>query len=218
MRALLQGISCQGLGAERLLEKLKAAGVQLYDVRRQDAKTLCFYYESRDQERVSGLLQSLGFACAPLPVRGYARRLAQWPRLVPGAIALLTALCCLAFSLQFVWRIDISGAGAYAGEVRQYLHAQGLRPGRLKSAIQTSQICDDLLYRLPRIAWVRARIQGVTLRIEITQGVPMPSGISQTAAGNIVAVCDGVIAHIDVYAGEAAVSAGDTVREGDVLI
>ena len=42
MRALLQGISCQGLGAERLLEKLKAAGVQLYDVRRQDAKTLCF--------------------------------------------------------------------------------------------------------------------------------------------------------------------------------
>ena len=26
MRALLQGISCQGLGAERLLEKLKAAG------------------------------------------------------------------------------------------------------------------------------------------------------------------------------------------------
>ena len=112
MRALLQGISCQGLGAERLLEKLKAAGVQLYDVRRQDAKTLCFYYESRDQERVSGLLQSLGFACAPLPVRGYARRLAQWPRLVPGAIALLTALCCLAFSLQFVWRIEISGAGA----------------------------------------------------------------------------------------------------------
>ena len=66
MRALLQGISCQGLGAERLLEKLKAAGVQLYDVRRQDAKTLCFYYESRDQERVSGLLQSLGFACARL--------------------------------------------------------------------------------------------------------------------------------------------------------
>ena len=218
MRALLQGISCQGLGAERLLEKLKAAGVRLYDVRRQDAKTLCFYYESRDQERVSGLLQSLGFACTPLPVRGYARRLAQWPRLVPGAIALLTALCCLAFLLQFFWRIDISGAGAYAGEVRQYLHAQGLRPGRLKSAVQTSQICDDLLYRLPRIAWVRARIQGVTLRIEITQGVPMPSGISQTAAGNIVAVCDGVIAHIDVYAGEAAVSAGDTVRAGDVLI
>ena len=167
---------------------------------------------------MSGLLQSLGFACTPLPARGYARRLAQWPRLVPGAIALLTALCCLAFSLQFVWRIDISGAGAYAGEVRQYLHAHGLRPGRLKSAVQTSQICDDLLYRLPRIAWVRARIQGVTLRIEITQGVPMPSGISQTAAGNIVAVCDGVIAHIDVYAGEAAVSAGDTVRAGDVLI
>ena len=27
MRALLQGISCQGLGAERLLEKLKAAKV-----------------------------------------------------------------------------------------------------------------------------------------------------------------------------------------------
>ena len=97
MRALLQGISCQGLGAERLLEKLKAAGVQLYDVRRQDAKTLCFYYESRDQERVSGLLQSLGFASTPLPARGYARRIAQWPRLVPGAIALLTALCCLAF-------------------------------------------------------------------------------------------------------------------------
>lgn len=65
MRALLQGISCQGLGAERLLEKLKAAGVQLYDVRRQDAKTLCFYYESRDQERVSGFCKAWALPARP---------------------------------------------------------------------------------------------------------------------------------------------------------
>ena len=36
MRALLQGISCQGLGAERLLEKLKAAGVQPGQTDRQN--------------------------------------------------------------------------------------------------------------------------------------------------------------------------------------
>ena len=126
MRALLYGVSCRGLGAERLLERLRSAGIQLYDVRRGDAKTLSFYYESGDHERINELLKSLGFACAPLPVRGYARCLTQWPRLLPAVLALLTALCCLAFSLQFFWRIDISGAGAYAGEVRQYLHAQGL--------------------------------------------------------------------------------------------
>lgn len=218
MKAILYGVSCRGLGAERLLEKLKAANVPLYDVQRPDAKTLLFYYQSRDHAQVTELLQSLGFAFSPLPARGYARRLSHWPRLLPGAVALLTALCCLGFSLQFIWEIDISGAGAYAGEVRQYLRAQQLHPGRLKSAVQTGQICDDLLYRLPKIAWVRARIQGVTLRLEMTQGVPMPEGISQTAAGNIVAACDGVIAHMDVYAGEAAVAAGDTVRTGDVLI
>ena len=43
MRALLYGVSCRGLGAERLLERLRSAGIQLYDVRRGDAKTLSFY-------------------------------------------------------------------------------------------------------------------------------------------------------------------------------
>ena len=66
MRALLYGVSCRGLGAERLLERLRSAGIQLYDVRRGDAKTLSFYYESGDHERINELLKSLGFACAAM--------------------------------------------------------------------------------------------------------------------------------------------------------
>ena len=124
----------------------------------------------------------------------------------------------LLLSLQFVWHIEIDGAGIYQGEVRALLREQNIHPGVLRASIDTQALCDALLYRLPHIAWARAQVRGVTLQIDITQGIPTPKIESSGAVGNIIAAQDGVIVHIDVYSGTAAVKAGDTIRAGDVLI
>ena len=127
--------------------------------------------------------------------------------------------CIITFVLlQFIWRIEISGAGVYKGEINRWLAEQEIMPGVLRRSVPLKTLCDDLLFRLPRIAWVRAEVQGVTLKINVTEGVPMPDLISPERSGDIIAACDGVIRSIEVYSGTACVSPGDTVLSGQVLI
>lgn len=218
MNALLYGFRCHGLGVEQLLSRLDSAGIRLFDVQREGVRTLVFYCSARQKQQAEALLQSLGFSYTPLSPRGCLKGLIHWQRIFPSLLATTTALILLACSLQFIWRIDISGAGAYAGEIRQYLRQQGIGIGRSKSTIETHQIADDLLDRFPKVTWVRASMAGVTLKIAVTQGVYALTDSADAAAGDIVADRDGVIAHIDVFAGQAAVQAGDTVQAGDVLI
>lgn len=218
MNAVMYGFRCHGLGTEQLLSRLDNAGIRLFDVQRQGIRTLTFYCDARQKEQTQALLKALGFSFEQLAPRGYLKWLTNWQRILPSALAIATALIFLACSLHFIWNIDISGAGAYTGEIRQYLRQQGIHIGRSKSAIETQQIASDLLDRLPKVTWVRASMVGVTLKIAVTQGVYAPEDNATALSGDIVADRDGVIAHIDVFAGQPAVQAGDMVQAGDVLI
>lgn len=208
----------QGPGVERLLDELKANGVALYDVNRLQPRCVQFSCALSQSKAAEGIAARLGFVLKEQPPRGLLRRLRRLrTRALLGA-GLLIAAVCLLIALQFVWRIEISGAGVYLGEVRALLREEGVTPGILRRAVDVQKLCDAIAYRLPRIAWARAQVRGVTLYLDITRGVPMPALESGGAAGDVVAACDGVIDSIQVYSGTAAVKAGDTVRAGQVLI
>lgn len=215
---LLRNYELRGLGVERMLERLRQEGIVLYNVRRMDAHTLRFSCAHHQAKQTEALITSLGFSLRALAPSGASRILCRLRKACTLWLLALCALFALSLSLRFVWRISIVHAGIYAGEVRTFLKEEGISPGILKSRVDTTRLSDRLLSRLPDIAWVRVRFSGQTLRIEITQGVPMPPLESEGKAGDIVAACDGVIDRIDVFAGTAAVRPGDTVRAGEVLI
>ena len=62
------------------------------------------------------------------------------------------------------------------------------------------------------------RIHGVHLIAEIVEGEPPPQMADKSVPADLVADRDAVIEEIRVYAGEALVKEGDTVRKGQVLI
>ena len=217
MSALQKRYRVRGLGIEKLLETLQEQGVVLYDITRAGSRAVSFACDLAQSSHVEETAQALGFSLEALPPKGMLHWLLNM-RSQAGLWVLALLLCAaLTLSLQFIWHIDIRGASIYQGEVRALLREEGIRPGLFRASVNTSALCDALLYRLPRIAWARAKVRGVTLEIDITQGVPVPE-TDAAAIGNIIADRDGIITHIDVYSGTAAVKAGDTVRTGDVLI
>ena len=218
MRWLRCDYSLKGLGAERLLDLLQRQGIQLLRVERRQDGSLLLSCPQKQAAQLEQTAAACGFSALLLPARGgmlYLRRLRKRFML---PICLFIAFLLLAAALQFIWQVEIDGAGIYAGEVRAYLLENGIHPGILKRSVDRNALCDGLLYRLPRIAWVRAEVRGVTLTVHVTRGTPSPALYAANAAGDIVAEQDGVITRIDVYSGTAAVKQGTAVKAGDVLI
>ena len=215
---LIKRYAVHGLGVERLLDTLQRRGIQLDNIRRVDLKTAEFACSLRNENAVRQIAASLGFSLEPLPLTGVLYRMQKIKRnRALWAVAALAG-CMLFLSLQFIWVIRVEGAGIYAGEIRQWLQANSISPGMLRHHVDTSNICGELMYLLPKVSWVRARTTGVYLTIEVTQGTSVRQEEIADTPGALVAAQDGIVESIQVYSGTPAVKPGDTVQKGDVLI
>lgn len=218
MKPPCRHIRLQGRGAEKQLTRLQNMGCTLYDIQKTAPDTLEIGFPASCADSVIPFLTARGFSVVPLPPRGTARQLHTARQHLSLVLFFAAALLALYLSTRCIWRIEITGAGAYAGEVRTFLLEENISAGRLISAIDLNTLEQKLTYRLPRVAWVRIYRQGLTLHIDITEGMPQPLTADDGQNGDLIAARDGVIASVSVYAGTAAVQPGDTVKAGDVLI
>lgn len=211
-------IRLQGLGADKQLLRLQQMGYTLFDIQKAAPDTLDFGYDAAAGRDLHAYLTDRGFIVTPLPPRGTARRLRLLKSLLPLAVFFLSAMLALSLAARCIWRIEITGAGPYIGEVRAFLREENICEGCLIRRIDPQSLSEKLTFRLPRVAWVRVSLCGLTLSVEITQGVPAPDTHSSSGNGHIIADRDCVIEALHVYAGTAAVQTGDAVKAGDVLI
>ena len=210
------GIS--GLSPEKLLNEARKRGMALDAVARKQDRRVEVSCASRDYASLRALGEERGFSVSdPEPVGLFKawRRLLGRPGLLAGIV------CCLGlilYAMGFVWQISIENAGAYAGEVRQFLWENQIYPGVRRSEIDLSRLQEALEWRLPQVKWVRMRYEGVVLVIHLEEGVPPPRVETEGKNGHVVAQADGLLLRLTVYAGTAEAKAGDFVREGQVLI
>ena len=218
MSLLQKRCQIQGMGTTKLLDLIKQRGIPLYDIQQKNINSLTCSCPARYFANLTQLAESAGFSLTELPAAGVLLILHKLRKRFPLFVFSFFALIMLFFSLQFIWNIQISGGGIYQGEIELFHHENRIYPGMLKKKIDVQKICDGLLNRLPKIAWVRARVSGITLYIEVTEGIQQPRTRSIEGNGDIIASCDGIITAIQVYNGIAAVKPGDLVHAGEVLI
>lgn len=206
-----------GLNLERFINTMRKEGVTLFGARRTDLRTLVCRCHSADLPRVCSLAQEKGWRMRDIRPLGLS---AVWARIRqrPGIPIGLCLLLGLALTLsRFVWRVEIHNAGPYRAEISACLQELGCTPGMPRSHVDAKSLERELTYRYPKIAWFHVYASGVTLVVDVTQGVTPPEA-KPTAAANLYAVRDGVVDSIRVYAGTAAVKAGDAVQKGQLLI
>ena len=137
-------------------------------------------------------------------------------------------LCAAGFLLFFViiFRLsfyiwDISVEGSYYHTPQQlirFLQEQEICAGRRKSEIDCPEIEAMIRKNYPDIGWVSAEIKGTRLIIRISEtNMPETDPVAE-GARHIVAKHDGIVRELIVRSGTPAVSRGDVVRQGDILI
>lgn len=120
---------------------------------------------------------------------------------------------------SFVWNIEINTEHYISPyELRNQIKGFGIKPGLRKKDIDVYYIESNIARSNDEIMWVKARIEGVKLKIDIIERQSPPIIISNQTPCNLVASKDGIIVRVFTSEGTAIVGNGDMIQKGDLLV
>ena len=120
---------------------------------------------------------------------------------------------------SFIWNIDISTEHYISPyELRSEIKSLGVRPGLKKKDVDVYNIENMIARNNDEIMWIKVRVEGVKLKVDIIERQSPPIiSINQTP-GNLVAGKDGIVVRVYTTEGTAIVKDGDIVQKGDLLV
>ena len=149
-------------------------------------------------------------------LKGLSRR----PVLIPG---MLLAFALALWLQNFVWFVRVEGNERIPAEaVLRALEAEGVGFGTWGPSLEVQDLKNRLLLRLPALRWLTLNREGVVLTVPVTEQDPAEAAdqppMDMDLVTDLTAAADGVILSVDVYNGFAAVSAGEAVTKGQLLV
>ncbi len=211
-------IRVSGPAAERFVNLVAARGESLWRMRRTartieaDVSLRTFRRLRPAARRTRSRVRIIRRRGLPFLLRGAGRR----PLLVAGAVVSAVALFLLS---SVVWVVRIEGAEQFdPGLLREVVASLGVRPGVLKSAVDSRQVERALVLSVNGIAWAAVEMQGVVVSVHIVEKVPLERPDVLVPPAHVLAAKDGVIQTLIVLAGQPVVKEGDTVRKGQLLV
>ena len=130
-----------------------------------------------------------------------------------------TVILGLVVMSNFIWNIEVIGNNEISKEeLIEQMNAQGLKIGSSKKSLDTTQIINKIRLLRDDISWMGIDIKGTNVIVEIKETDKAPEIIDKTDYCNIVSDNTGIITKINVQDGMAAVSIGDIVQNGDILV
>jgi similar to stage IV sporulation protein len=133
-----------------------------------------------------------------------------------GAVLALLALNGLAAP---IWVVRVEGTSSLPpAAVRDAALRAGLRPGSLRWRLDLTAVEEHILRSLSELVWADVELRGIVARIKVAEREPLHFLTPGRTPGEVVAARDGVVVSILAVQGEAAVSPGQVVARGDVLL
>ena len=177
----------------------------------------CFYIRASDYKRLENELSVLTVGVGDTEGLPAAFKRLLYSRGLLSAILILAVIFSLTSGL--VWEVRVRSDGSLpAAAVAEELRALGFGVGARWSAHDISELETALLSGSETVGWISINRLGSVAEVEVIGKTSVELPEPQSGYANIVATCDAVIEEITVKSGVAAVSVGDAVSAGDLLI
>ena len=132
---------------------------------------------------------------------------------------LILVIIALVVTSNFIWNIDITGNVKISEqEIIEELNNQGLKIGVNKSKLDTNSIINKVRLNRDDVAWIGINLKGTNAIVEIKETEKAPEVVNEDEYCNIISNKTGMITKMNVQNGTAAVSVGDIIKEGDILV
>ena len=175
------------------------------------------YLKASDCKRLQMQLSALGVKLGELC--GLPQLLGTIVRKKGVIFALIPLFIILLFSSDLVWDVRIESDETVASEaVIDELRALGLHIGARWSKIDCGKTEGELLLSSDSVSWVSINRRGGVAYVRVAPKISREDTEGEGFYSNVVAKYDCIIEEITVISGYAAVSVGDAVSCGDLLI
>lgn len=212
-------IQCNGKNLPRFLNLLRASGILAQNVSQRQDGGMTLSMRARDFLRIRPLVRQSGCKVHILKRDGLpflVWRLRRRPVLWVGMLAVMGAMI---FASTRILHIRVTGCNRLPEAlVLRALAEQGVERFGPYPQANLEQIGSLMRLYDARIAWVSLELIGNCLSVAVTEMEPSVSAVDSDAPCDVVAVKDGVISSMEVYAGNSSLRPGDAVAAGDVLI
>ncbi|MCR1952509.1 MULTISPECIES: sporulation protein YqfD [unclassified Clostridium] len=206
------------LKPERLLNILWSENINVINVKRIDIATIRVTIDYNDYSVLMDAVKRLNGKSRVVGSTGILFFIGKLKSKLFLAIGGGIFIVMLLYLSTYVWSIEITtkkNVSPY--ELRQQLYEIGIKPGISKDKIDVKDVEKKLEDVNSDILWLRARIEGSTLKIFIEEKVNPPE-VKEAKQGNLVAKMDGEVSRVYAFSGRSAVHVGDMVKAGDVVI
>ncbi|CUO90366.1 MAG: sporulation protein YqfD [Clostridium baratii] len=211
-------LEISGMNTEQILNSLWKNNISLDNIRKVNAVTINVDIYGEDYEEAKKIIKRAKGKVKIVNRRGHIVKISRVKKRMSFLIGGIVFLC-IVFSLSTrIWAIDIqTEKNVSPYDIRKYLNEFGIRQGLKKSEINVYDLEKKLEDSSPEILWVRARMEGSSLKVIVEEKVNPPELLSHKS-GEIVALKDGEVKRIFTEFGTPAVIPGQIVKKGDTLI
>ncbi|MDI9216852.1 sporulation protein YqfD [Clostridium tertium] len=206
------------LKPERLLNILWNENINVINVKRIDVATIRVTIDYNDYNVLIDVVKRLNGKSKVIGSTGILFFIGKLKSKLFLAIGGGIFIALLLYFSTYVWSIEITtkkNVSPY--ELRQQLYEIGIKPGISKNKIDVKDVEKKLEDVNSDVLWLRARIEGSTLKIFIEEKVNPPE-VKEEKQGNLVAKMDGEVSRVYAFSGRSAVHVGDMVKAGDIVI
>lgn len=208
----------KGLNLDRLIETFKKRGIVLYNVRKLSNKKLQFTSNSSDSEKIFAISKELCYNIKKLGHSGKFYPLVFLARNLGILIGAVVFIVGGYVNNDYILGISYTGSATeYRREVEEFLKDKGITTFTKFSAFNNKVLASEIMGNSPHFSFVSCEKRGNWLQIDLAIQEEGKGGLTGKQ-GDLYSTFSGEIEEIKVYRGRAMVSAGDSVKKGDLLV
>lgn len=222
MKKCLRGtlrLAVLGASPERCFNRWSRANLPFWSLEKKSELIFhCTAYRS-DLQMLRGEAARAQCELQILGLYGLPTLLARVRRRSVLTFGLLLSVAAVLYLQSFVWFIRVDGnSGVRTETILQALSEEGVRFGAKGAEIDSEDLKNRMLNRIPKLSWIAVNRSGGVLTVLCAERETVQPPLDQRGLANVVASRPGVIREINVINGFSELKPGDAVRTGDVLI
>ena len=209
----------RGPGTEEFLNRCAALGLDLWTMERQGADTLSVRCMGRKLPILRRAAEEAGCGLTEVRRRGLPFFLGSFRRRYALLAGLVLSLGLLAVGSHVVLDIEVRGNETLSDrEVLAQLRLCGVGIGTYGPSVAVRTVENKMLLTMDRLSFCALTLHGTRAVLSVREAEPVPAVEEATRPADVVADADGVILHMEPWAGDARFAEGDGVLAGEVLI
>lgn len=208
-----------GAFPESALNAAALSAIEITELESVDACTVRVSFAERDLPELEQIARKCMCELKVISAYGGSRTRKLAKRRKWLIIFALLTLALLMLSSLFIWEIDVRGNESLTeGELLRALADCGVGSGTFWPGLSADLVRSEMMTKLPEIGWMALNVCGSRAVLLIQERQEKPEIYAESGAADIIAAKTGIIKRVSVQNGKAAVSAGEAVTEGEILV